>query len=474
MLDFLPEDLEDFVDFLEEHGIATVDLKKTQVCPDCHQQARVVDLDRGICTCENGHRFECDKYSLKSLNINRAKVLDYVREMVLREIDIEIPTADIEEFLPFASVKLDLIGTTAVDGLRVAVLLPFVRIKLKEACTLLGFLAFMTEDVFFILTDSIDDDARSLLAFKSNGAVQPLSLSRFFESPQSVQEALADVTSGEISKTIRLAQWIRKQFQSVKLVVSPDFYKKVVEYNADLVRESAQAATTGQRTVFENSVAALFSSLLPVTQFGHRLPGLEIPDGVVIVPGKPLRLMFYDAKTAGEDKKPVYSRSIEQSDEDEFVRYVQLFNDDRIQAELVAGCYVANDFNQKNMTNKALQIRKRVSDKVRIVFIPLNSLLKLYTKVTTQRLEFQSRFSPELHVRKLLGQDLKAHELRRLDKEKKYPAYADLRNLEVNAVYVIEALVDIFFEDVLRSEPMESSFRPFLMERARRASDRAS
>ncbi len=468
------EELSGLRSLLERTGAAKLETIKTATCGECGRVANVENASKGILRCERGDMTAVDPQSLVVLSFDNAKVLGLVQQLALKQTRIEIPAPDIEELLPFSALRFYLVGRARPDELRIAVLLPLKKIELREACILLGFLAFMSEHVFLVISDSVSEDARSLLSYKSNGAVQLLSLNSFFEDPAILDEGLKAIPSGISGEMIRLASWIREKFQTLKSVVSPDTYKKIIEYDDQLVNESFHAATHGDRTKLEDCVAALFSSVLPTTQLGHALSGVEVPDGISIVPKKPAELVFYDCKSVGSEKNEEKTKSISQTDEDEFKRYVDLFRaGPEIPANLVAGCFVANDFAEDNMLNKARQLRQRVPSGVKIVFLPLSSLVKLYTKVTTDRLRFETRYRAENHFEKLLGVNLSKEEAKRLEADPRFVSYSSLRDLGVDAVFVTESLVDVFLEEVWKAPSMDQSFMPFVIDRARRASTRA-
>jgi hypothetical protein len=124
------------------------------------------------------------------------------------------------------------------------------------------------------------------------------------------------------------------------------------------------------------------------------------------------------------------------------------------------------------MLNKAMQLRQRVPNEIRIVFFPLRSLVNLYSNISAIRQQFQSRFTPE-NFHKLLGIGLTKQDLSKLEKDPRYEAYSKLKGLDVNAVLIVESLVDVFLDDVINSSPLENSFVDFLIDTAKRASSRA-
>lgn len=97
----------------------------------------------------------------------------------------------------------------------------------------------------------------------------------------------------------------------------------------------------------------------------------------------------------------------------------------------------------------------------------------MYTSVTTNRLKFQTRFQPEHHFGKLFGANLTSNEAKRLKSDPNFRVYNELQKMGLNSVLVVEALVDIFLDEVWKAVPMEQSFMPFVIERAKRAATSA-
>jgi hypothetical protein len=134
---------------------------------------------------------------------------------------------------------------------------------------------------------------------------------------------------------------------------------------------------------------------------------------------------------------------------------------------------VANDFSETNMMNKTVQLRKRVPNEIRIVFLPLRSLVGLYSRVTTERQSFSMRFVPSDHFEKLLGINLNKGENKKLERDDAFGTYSKIKSLDANAVYIIPALIDVFLDDVFKSTPLEDEYLPFVIEKSKRLSARA-
>jgi hypothetical protein len=226
-------------------------------------------------------------------------------------------------------------------------------------------------------------------------------------------------------------------------------------------------------------VASLFGALLPLSPLGHEIASetgarLEIPDGIIQIPlhkKEKLELMFYDAKSVGTFQTPKSTKKISQPEEDEFVRHCSLFRSEKMNAKLTAGIYVANDFSKKNMLNKSLQIRetRRAPEDVQIVYFPLKSLVKLYARLTKERQDFLLHFESE-SVYKLLGRHLTTSENKLIAKDADFETYQQLSSSNTNSVYVIESLVDVFFDHVYSLVSSENVYKPYVLDLSRRLS----
>jgi len=106
---------------------------------------------------------------------------------------------------------------------------------------------------------------------------------------------------------------------------------------------------------------------------------------------------------------------------------------------------------------------------VKIVFFPLESLVKLYTRLTKERTKFGLHFESDA-VYKLLGTNLDSDEDDKIKNDKNFQIFDELRKTNTNSVYVIESLVDLFFDHVYSLETAESQYIPFIINLSKRYS----
>jgi hypothetical protein len=462
---------------IETLGLTTKSSTFSDVCSTCGRRADVIDAQRGICKCEYGHKTIRDPYTLVQAKIEEKRLVEFLHKRLAEAIP-SMNEPDARECSHYFSCGYEILGGLHIDDLQALLLLAFKKLDLKDACTLQGLLNNSSEDLFLTFVPGVDQEAKELLAYKANGAIHLLPLSLLFSSSKNVLDELDNLSKGVTGQAIRLSSWLRSKLQGVPSLVSPEIFRKIIEYDSKLVDDSFKAATHGRRDEFEDIASNLFSSFIPTTQLGHKnSPGtgkIEKPDGVVLIESKSdLRLMFYDCKSAGTEERSCDVKNITQSDEDEFARYSEMFSQSRMPAKLIGGCFVANDFSETNIMNKTVQLRKRVPNEVRIVFLPLRSLVKLYSRVTTERQSFSMRFVPSDHFEKLLGINLNKGENKELERDDAFGTYSKIKSLDANAVYIIPALVDVFLNEVFKSAPLEDAYLPFVIEKSKRLSARA-
>ncbi len=475
----LPDtEFEAFAKQLEAHKLITKTLSSTDLCDSCGKPARIIDPQKGICSCDYGHKTIRQPLSLVRAKIDEKAVLYLLHERLFKSLS-NMSEPDSSESKAFSLCGYEIIGQTKISDMNADFLFTLKKTDVKDAVTLLGLLNNSKSDIFLVFVPKVDQNGTELLAFRANGAIQQLPFNLLLNDSRNIAVVMKRLSEGLTSKAIHISSWLRFKLQAVPSIASPDVFNKMMQYNAKLVDDSYKAATHGMQNEFEDCGANLFSSFIPTSQLGYTNKAvakkIEKPDGVILVEDedKKLKLMFYDCKSVGTESKASEIKEISQADEDEFVRYAKIFSDESIPAKLAAGCFVANDFSETNMMNKILQLRKRVPNETRIVFLPLRSLVHLYSRVTSERQAFSMRFRPSNHFDKFLGIALAKKESTLLEKDASFSTYSKIKSLDVNAVYVIPSLVDVFMNDVLNSVALEARYLPFFVEKSARLSVRA-
>ncbi len=464
--------MRDLTDDLVREKLGKVVPRQSISCITCSKAARVIDLDAGACKCESGHKTVVPKEELLTLHLDENGFLGYVQSLLKNHLDIITPSREVQGFLPFDRVGLPLVGRTRTGTFSVEVLLATRKVDIERACVLLGFLAFTKDNIIAVVSGSTMNDAAEMLYYKSNGAIRPFSLTSLFENPGLLQESLDQLARGEEAELIRLNSWMMSQSQSLRGVPSPEQYRLILNYNQTVVQGSKFAATHGKDDEFEEAVSSLLGSILPTTPLGHERRGTGLPDGVILLPYRnPYDVLFYDCKSTGSEAQPKSERHLSKHDEDEFVRYTGLFRDPEVNARLLGGCFVANVFALQNMVNRAQSLRSRIGPGVKVFFWPVDSLILLYSRITTERMDYLPRIRQE-HFAKLWGIGLTGVERKRLQRDVEYDTFERLRAADTDSVYLTKSLVDIFFDNVRISPPASESFMIYVRDGLRLASGR--
>ena len=447
-------------------------------CATCGEAATVRDLAEGIVSCRKGHVTKRNPLSLTQLVFSPNSLLALMEEVLRPHLKL-LPFQEGEKHdSGFSRCGFEPLGVYDLENLKVLFLVPFKRVRLRDAAMLQGLVTGTPYDSYVLLLEGIDSDAEEFLAYNTGGTAHFVKFDDFFRSNHEV-ERLVKALGTEISMgSMRLFSFLKRELRKVPSIATPDSFRTIIEYNEKLVNDSFEASKTGRDKEFEDSVANLLGSFLLITPLGHHAAEegykREVPDGIIQIPIdrlNRLELMFYDCKSIGTQEKVKRTKRISQSDEDEFARYCSLFASEKMNAELTGGIFVAHDFTAENMVNKALQIRQagHVPRRIKIIFWPLGSLVRLYARLSQERGKFLLHFEPSA-LYKLFGTNLTASETRLVGSGPQSDSYTKLRDSDTDAVYVTENLVDVFFNHVYCLPTAESQYLPYVLDLSRRAS----
>ncbi len=464
--------------FIMENNLGHVEELTKDNCPECNLDADVKDINKGIIVCENSHRNDVDPLKLKIIDIDANKLV----ELLFRSLSKHLPLNSFRsaKFTPYTICGFEPVGDMQYDEIKILILSSFKKLKLRDAAILQGLITTTIYDYFILMTEGIDDDAEKFLAYNTGEAVHYVTFEELLEQDSNVAELFKSIQSTINVKAIKLHSFLKNNLTMVQNITEPETFQSLLEYDATLIEKSFKSATSGASTEFENVVGKLFGAFMPVTPLGHNISSLtegkkiEIPDGIIQVPhDKNLELMFYDCKSVGTETKEKEKKSISQADEDQFERYCKLFSSSKVQMQLSRGIFVANDFSSVNVVNKSLQIRQKdgVPSDLQLVYFPLKSLVKLYTRLTKERAKYSMHFEPDA-IMKLFGQGITSEDEDILKQDDNFDTFDKLRKSNTNSVYVIESLIDVFFEHVYSMEPRNKQYLPYIIDLSKRQSTR--
>ena len=468
------------IEFISNNELGSVENLSQDTCDKCGLPATVKDVEKGVVVCSKLHVTTKDPMSLKQVILKPESIVELLYRTLAQKFQIRQFEQLGTEYTPFGACGFEPVGIASIDDMQILFLASFKTLRLKDAAMLQGLIANTIYDSFILLIENIEENAEKFLAYNTGGIVQYVYFDELLRHNANLDEIAREISSGINAKTIKLHSYLKNELRNVQNIVTPEMFLSLMQFDSNLVNRSFIAATQGKMNELEDAVGNLFGALLPVTKLGYgiskqlKTKKIEAPDGIIQIPirrTKSLELMFYDCKSVGTDEVGKSTKIVSQADEDQFSRYCQLFNSDKMNARLTAGILVAKSFSAKNMRNKVLQIRSKggVPSDVKIVFFPLESLVKLYTRLTKERTKFGLHFESDA-VYKLLGTNLDSDEDDKIKNDKNFQIFDELRKTNTNSVYVIESLVDLFFDHVYSLETAESQYIPFIINLSKRYS----
>lgn len=474
------EDFDENMWFISQNELGEFENFTKDTCPDCGESAQVKNIEKGLVVCTNGHATNKDPLSLKQILLKPQSLIRLFYESLSDQLEIIPFQQHASEFTPFSPCGFEPIGVTEIERSQILFLAAFKKLKLKDAAMLQGLITNTVYDSFILFIESIEVDAKNFLSYNTGGVVQFLNFDTLLSHDADIGKLVSEVKNEINIKIIKLYSYLKNELRSVQQVVTPEMFRSMLEYDDALVNRSFKAATSGKKDEFEDIVANLLGTLLPVTQLGHKTRAqgggkkIESPDGILQVPKlkqKELELMFYDCKSVGTSSSEKQIKKISQPDEDQFARYCKLFTSEKMTAKLTGGILIANDFSGQNLVNKSLQIRAKeeVPSGVKIIYFPLKSLVKLYTRLTTERTKFMLHFESDAVI-KLFGNNLNAQEEEKIKSDTNFEIFDTIRKSNANSVYVVENLVDVFFDYVYSLPTRESQYMPFIIDLAEKYS----
>src|SRR5579863_383534 len=434
--------------FLLANSLAVQQDLTKDTCPKCGEPATVRDASKGIVTCRQGHVTQRDPLTLWQVILNSNSLLKLLKEVLDPYLHLSAFDASGKSSDAFTHCGFDPLGIYDLEGLKILFLVPFKRIRLKDAAMLQGLVVGTAYDSYALVIEGMDKDAEEFLAYTTGGTAQFIRFDDLLKTNESANRLVDSLKTDINIKSTKLYSFLKHELRMAASVTNPDSFRTMIEFNRKLVSDSFEAGTTGNDAEFEDSVTGLLGSFLPVTPLGHRVtnvgPKREIPDGIIQIPyvkKNKLELMFYDCKSIGTERNPKEKKRISQGEEDEFIRYCELFQAAGMNAELTGGIFVAPEFTPQNMINKSLQIRERgrAPKDVQIVFLPLKSLVDLYTRISQERTKFLLHFEPSA-IYKLLGKNLSKSDNDKLSQDPEIKDIRRLRESETNSVYISKGL----------------------------------
>lgn len=471
--------------FIVQSNIGSIQDLRQETC-DCGADATVKNVDQGIIVCTRNHVSHREVESLRQCTLDTKSIIKLFYEMITKYLHSISTDSSEARFASYLSCGLEPIAESEIDSLKILFLTAFKRIRIRDAAALQGLITNTSFDSFALIVEGIDDDAQEFLSYSSGGIVQLVKFDEVLGRDKDRERAFDNLRSGINFDVVKLHSFLKYELKGVEKVTSPEMFLSLIQYNDALVDRSFKDATQGKSEDFEDDVSNLLASILSVKQLGHTIGALtegkkiEIPDGILEIEilkkgNDKLELMFYDCKSTGKPNNEKEIKRISQSDEDQFERYCRLFSSPKMSANLTGGIIVANDFSGENLVNKARQIRGKgqVPRSVKIVFLPLRSLVRLYTRTTKERRDFTAHFESEV-IYQLFAENLSANAEKKLVKDPDFETFDTLRKSNTNSVYVLESLVDVFFDTVLSLPTREASYLPFVIDISHRYSSEYS
>ncbi len=453
----------EFVHRTQDEGLVLTRRKERIRCPTigCQEQAQVVE--DGQVACSRGHMNRVDPANLEELTLDISGLTDAL---------VEALTGDGWALEPFDKNyrvhDLQFLSRARAGDFTIDIALQLSNLNLGRAFTLLGLSNILDSDLMLVFTNSFENDALDYLSTRLYGALIVEDTVHVLRGDWNTDEFLKGIVSME--GHVRLQGFLRRELSaSVRKVLRPEEYQRLIAFDADIIDGSARAATTGRRDDLEDYVYKLLGVLgFPITPLGKTYRGVALPDGLieVLLYGHQPAAYFYDCKSAGSTENPRETYKISEEDEDRFVKYVGLFNQPKV-AEVVSlegGIFICNEFSTRNLQNKVKDIRTKLgSGDPRIIAFSLRTLTSLYVNIIENQARFRTRFDPT-QIRVLFGVGLSQKELKSLEDNEASEINAAIA--PSNAFYVHPDIGRIFFERVMASEPREIAI-PQLLERAR-------
>lgn len=466
-LNLSDKELGEFRDFLLKKKIVEEKDKTTALCEECFEQALIVNKEEGILKCSLGHQTIINPLFIKELKINNKNISEYLRK------ELKLPNVEYKEEGLLQKLDLDFISSTHYKDMDIKFLRSNKPIDIKSIYALTGSnLINEGLTIIFYNTKLLNKEIKVYL-----NLVPSIRILQFQDIMSKDFSSILDEIPKETLDKVKLQNWIKNKFESVtQTIIDPVTFLELISFNSDVIEKSSLCASTGKEKEFEKYVHQLLAGIgLRITPFG--MEGQEIFDGLIDFTeknGRDTKFIFYDAKSTGTPNSPSYERAISQKDEDEFSRYVSMFETmPTNNGKLYGGCFVAFDFNLQNMLNKVNQLRNRNMDKVnsstKIIFLPLQSLIDLYSGIHKNRVEINSKFH-ESYILKFFGESLMNNEIEEIKKDPKYKIYESLKLSDSNAIYVLPAFVKIFINHILEKHPNNIGSKLLLEQNAKELS----
>jgi len=467
------------ISFITNKSLGKIEALTKENCPNCGSSAAVKNIDEGIIVCEKSHLNKINPLKLRLVELDNTKLVNVLFSSLQNNLEDLKPVTD-SQYTPYHFCGFDPIGILQMNNVKIMILSSFKRIKLRDAAVLQGLITTSIFDYFILLIEGIEDNAEEFLIYNTGEAVNYITFEKLLERDIDISQLFESIKATINISTLSLHAFLKNNLVNIKNITNPETFKALLEYDATLVDRSFKAATSGSSAEFEDIVGKLLGSFMPVTNLGHAMADhtdgkkTEAPDGIIEIPEKDkLELMFYDCKSVGTETKEKETKLISQSDEDQFERYCKLFDLPKLKPKLSRGIFVANDFSPINVVNKSLQIRKKtgVPPDLQIVYLPLKSLVKLYSRLTQERSKFMMHFETDA-ITKLFGQGIISNEEEKLKSDENFQIFDTLRKSNTNSVYIIESLVDVFFDYVYSLVPRNQSYLPYIIDISKRQSIR--
>lgn len=465
--------------FILNKSLGVIEELTQDSCPKCGLSATVKNIDEGIIVCEKSHRQQVDPLKLKLISLEKPKLVNLIFDSIQENLK-EVKLFTDSQYTPYHVCGFDPIGVLQFNEIRILILSSFKRLKLRDAAVLQGLITTSVFDYFVLLIEGIECDAEEFLVYNTGEAINYITFEKLLERDVDISQLFKKIMSDININAISLHAFLKNNLVNVKGITNPDTFKALLEYDVALVDRSFKAATSGSSDEFEDIVGKLLGSFMPVTILGHNISSLadgkkiEVPDGIMEIPEKNnLELMFYDCKSVGTETKGKETKLISQSDEDQFERYCKLFDSPKLRARLSRGIFIANDFSPVNLVNKSLQIRTKsgVPSDLQIVYLPLKTLVKLYSRLTQERSKFMMHFETGA-ISKLFGIGITSEEEEKMKLDENFQVFNTLRKSNTNSVYITESLVDVFFDYVYSFTSRNQNYLPYIIDISKRQSVR--
>lgn len=473
------ENYDSNISFIKDSSLGKIEELTKENCPQCGASATVKNIEEGIIVCERSHRSQIDPLSLKQTTIDKKELVKILYNSLQENVNELSPFTD-TEYTPYHFCGFDPVGVLQTDEIKILILSSFKNLKIRDAAVLQGLITTSIFDYFILLIEGIDKNAEEFLSYNTGATIHYVTFDKILGQTADISQLFKNVTTSINMHALSLHAFLKHNLVNVQKITNPEVFKTLLEYDATLIDRSVKAATSGSSAEFEDIVGNLLGSFLPVTNLGHTISTLtdgkktEVPDGIIEIPDtNELELMFYDCKSVGKTGNEKEIKNISQPDEDQFERYCELFTSPKLKAKLSRGIFIANDFSPINLANKSLQIRNKsgVPSNLQIVYFPLKSLIKLYSRLTQERTKFMMHFEPNT-ISKLFGQGLDSKDEKKLESDKDFEIFNTIRKSNTNSVYVIESLVDVLFDYVYSLVARNQSYLPYIIDISKRQSSR--